>query len=169
MAVSTGSYLQTMHDATEATGRHAMNSDFAFEIVGHEGSWLMTKQAPWAVLTAGEPAEAPMPMGGVTWVGTQAKTNQQGAIALHETETGAADDLLLKLLIAGGKFDAIIYEGTPDRFVRAKKYKGCYLVAEPVDRDWENRTQPMALTGTLFYNYFGEDIQGNVGSLIGEQ
>jgi hypothetical protein len=169
MAVSTGSYLQGIHSAVEATGRRAMNSDFALEIVGFESSWLLIKQAPWANLSSGEPVEVPMPMGGATWLGSQAKTNQQGAITLQETETGAADNLLFKLLMNGGKFDAYIYEGTPDRFVRRKQLRGCYLVTEPGDRDWENRSQALIVTGTLFYNYFGEDSQGNVGSLIGAQ
>jgi hypothetical protein len=34
------------------------------------------------------------------------------------------------------------------------------------DADWESNTQILKITGTIFFQYYGEDAQGNTNSLV---
>ena len=168
MAVSTGNTLKNIHNRVHDGAQVAVTSDFTAQIVGYEdATFKLVRQIPWAVLTTGEAMEVPGPMGTVHWQATQANGHQQGAVAFLETVTGSADALLVALLAEGGTFDMVVYEGTPERFTRAKRYKKCSLTAEPVDRDWESRQQPLQINGTLFYHYYGDDLEGNAESVNG--
>ena len=163
MTVSTGSYLKGFGDATRAMGRKAMNSDFTIEIEGHEGIYLLTKQCPSPVLTSGGEIEIPTPLGGTVWEAQQIKTAQQGSVSFLETVSGDIDQMLVSLLKDGGYFNARIYEGTPKKYIRYKVIEDCFLQLDPTDRDWENRSQPLTFTGTMFYHYYGEVVEGNSG------
>ena len=165
MSVNTGAYLKGFHDKTAAMGDKAINSDFTFEIEGFEGTYLLAKQAPWPELSPQGEIEVPTPLGGKSWQPQQVATAQQGQISLYETTAGAIDDLLVSLLANGGKFNAKIYEGTPDKFLRVKRIQDCFIQMDVPDRDWENRSQPLMFSGTLFYHYFGEVETGNTDSL----
>ncbi|MAK91984.1 MAG: hypothetical protein CMI13_12210 [Oleibacter sp.] len=167
MAVSSTNTLQNIHSQVGAMAKKAMNSDFTVVIAGYDQFQFLTKQFPWAVLTPGEGVEVAAPMGTVEWQASQVHVNQQGAISLYETEDGMVDNMLVSMLVNGGTFDCVVYQGTPERFTKAKRYRKCFINAEPVDRDWENRTQPMMVTGTLFYHYYGEDLDGNVDTIDG--
>jgi hypothetical protein len=167
MAVSNAGMLKGIHDDMAAIAAKAVSSDFTAVIKGFEQYQLLTNKAPWAVLTPGEPMEIPGPMGTASWQPSQVKTHMQGAMSFLETENGMVDNMLIALLASGGQFEMTLYEGTPDKFSRGKKYRKCTFVAEPLDRDWESRSQPMIVEGTLFFHYFGEDIDGNVESLSG--
>jgi hypothetical protein len=74
---------------------------------------------------------------------------------------GTIDTLLVNLLANGGKFNAKIYEGTPQKFLRAKRIEDAFLQIDNPDRDFENRSQILIFSGTMFFHYFGEDIPGN--------
>ena len=37
---------------------------------------------------------------------------------------------------------------------------------DPIDRDWENRSQILIFTGTLFYHYFGDIEKGSADGNI---
>lgn len=161
MTVSNAAYMKGFYDTTNALGAKVISSDFTFEIVGFENLFLLAKQCPWPVLTPSEAIEVPTILGAAYWEKSQVKFNQQGPVAFQETVVGHIDKLLIDLLTQGGEFDARIYEGTPQKYLRAKKISKCTIAAEPVDRDWENRTQPLIITGTMFYHYFGEVIPGN--------
>ena len=104
------------------------------------------------------------PRGSATWEQQQAKTNQQGAISFMETTAGSIDKMLLQMISSGGKFNAKIYEGTPDKFLRAKRITDCFLQLDNADRDWENRAQVLMFSGTLFFHYYGEIIPGNTNN-----
>ena len=161
MAVSTGALLKGFHDKAVALGAKIISSDFTLEIEGFESMYLLTKQCPWPILTTSEGIEIPTMLGAAMWQPGQVKVNQQGAITFNETTAGSVDNLLLKLLINGGEFNAKIYEGTPTNYLRYKAIKKCSINCEPPDRDWENRTQPLLITGNMFYHYFGEVVEGN--------
>ena len=92
------------------------------------------------------------------WQPQQAKIAQQGQVALEETVAGSIDNMLVNLISRGGLFNAKIYEGTPQRFLRAKPIVDCFLQIDNPDRDWENRSQILIFTGTMFFHYFGEVI-----------
>lgn len=167
MAVSSTNTLQNIHSQIGAMAQKTMNSDFTVEIAGFPNITLLFKQAPWAVLTTGEAVEVALPMGLTGWMSSNVTYNQQGPFSMYETEDGMIDNFLLALLLEGGVFDCTVYNGTKDRFTRAKRYSGCRLNAETVDRDWENRTQPMMISGTMYFHYSGEDIAGNVDTIDG--
>lgn len=160
MAVSTGSVLQSMSNRTLQQGYKLINSDFALEIKGFEHTHYLAKQAPWAVVTPGSEIEVPMPNGQKHWQPAQGKGHQQGAISLLETESGHIEDLLQKLLVNGGRFDCKVYQGTPEKYSYYKVYTDCFMVLEPVDRDFENNTQVLMYAGTMFYHYYGETVRG---------
>lgn len=161
MATSTAQYLKTFFDATKAIGEPVISSDFTLEIAGFESNYLLAKQCPWPVVSTAGEIEVSMPLGGSRWVKQQAKTNQQGAVTLIETVAGTIDNMLVDIIANGGSFNAKIYEGTPEKFLRAKRITDCFIQVDNPDRDWENRSQILLFTGTMFFNYFGEIIPGN--------
>lgn len=161
MTISNSSYLKSFHDLTVGLGHKVISSDFTIEIEGFEKYYLLAKQCPWPIITTGEAIEVPTVLGAAMWEPGQAKFHQQGAIAFQETTAGDIDKLFLGLITGGGEFNAKIYEGTPQKFLRYKQVRKCTLNCEPVDRDWENRTQPLVITGNMFYHYYGEVTEGN--------
>lgn len=161
MAISNASYLKSFHDVTVSMGAKIISSDFTIEIEGFEQFYMLTKQCPWPIISAGEAIEVPTLMGAAIWEPGQTKFHQQGAISFQETVAGHIDKLLVDIITNGGEFNAKIYEGTPQKHLRYKKIHKCTISAEPVDRDWENRTQPMMINGTMFFHYYGEVVAGN--------
>lgn len=161
MTVSNENYLKGFSDATRALGRKAINSDFTLEIEGYEGLYLLGKQCPWPVITVGGEIEIPTPLGGTIWEAQQVKTAQQGAVNFLETVAGDIDQMMVDLIRNGGYFSAKIYEGTPQKYIRYKRIEDCFIQMDPVDRDWENRSQPLSFTGTMFYHYYGDVVDGN--------
>ncbi|SFL23813.1 hypothetical protein SAMN05216302_10467 [Nitrosomonas aestuarii] len=163
MTISNPSYLKGFHDVSRAMGDKVISSDFTLEIDGFEQNYLLCKQAPWPELSSAGEIEVPMPLGAVAWQPQQAKTNLQGPISFYETVAGHIDNMLMNMIMAGGKFDATVYDGTPQRFLKAKRIKQCFMQIDSPDRDWENRAQVLLYAGTIFYHYYGEIIPGNSG------
>lgn len=163
MTVSTAAYLKGHYDATRALGAKVISSDFAFEIEGFEQYWLLCKQAPWPEVSPAGEIEVPSPLGASMWQPQQIKVAHQGQITLYETVAGSIDDMLVNLIARGGVFNAKIYEGTPQKYLRAKRIVDCFLQLDNPDRDWENRSQVLTFTGTLFFHYFGDVLAGNSG------
>lgn len=170
MTVSNAAYLKGFYDTTRALGAKVISSDFTFEIEGFEGNYLLCKQAPWPELSPAGEIEVPTPLGTTMWQPQQLKVAQQGQISMFETIAGSIDQMLVNLITRGGTyasggatFNAKIYEGTPTKFLRAKRIVDAFIQMDVPDRDWENRSQPLTFSGTLFYHYFGEIIAGNSG------
>lgn len=161
MTISQAAYLKSFHDTAKASGSKTISSDFALEIEGFEQNWILTKQCPWPELSTAGEIEVPMPLGAAAWEMQQAKVNQQGAISFMETTAGSIDQMLVNLIASGGKFNAKIYEGTPEKYLRAKRIEDCFIQMDNPDRDWENRSQILIFSGTMFFHYFGEIIAGN--------
>jgi hypothetical protein len=161
MTVSTGNILKQFHDTAKASGAKVINSDFWLEIEGFEHIGLLTKQCPDPVLSTAGEIEVPMPLGSGAWQQQQLKPNGQGAISFMETTAATIDRALFDLIVNGGVFNAKIYEGTPEHYLRGKLVQDCFIQLDSPDRDWENRSQILTKTGTLFYHYFGEEVAGN--------
>ena len=128
----------------------------------------MLKQAPWAELSPQGEIEIPMPMGSKMWQPQQVSPAQQGQIAIFETIDQRIDNMMIDLISnsgayrgAHGTFNCWIYEGTVDKYIVRKRYLDCFCQMDPLDRDWENRSQPLMWSGTLFFHYFGEKEKGN--------
>ncbi|MBX9899403.1 MAG: hypothetical protein K2Y28_01350 [Burkholderiaceae bacterium] len=161
MTVSALNTLKGLYNSVRAMGDKAVSSDSAFEIEGYEGMWLLTKQFPFPVSSSQGEIEIPMPMGMNSAQPQQAKIYHQGQVTFFETTAGHISGLMLNLLRSGGRFNAKIYEGTPDSFLKAKRVVDCFLVMDDPDRDWENRAQVLTISGTIHYHFFGEEIAGN--------
>jgi len=161
MAISNASYLKSFYDTSRALGAKIISSDFSFEIEGFEDRYLLCKQAPWPELSSAGEIEIAGALGTTYWQPQQTKIAQQGPIAMVETVAGHVDHLMLALIAHKGIFNAKIYEGTPQKYLRYKRIMDCFIQADVPDRDWENRSQPLVISGTLFYHYFGEIVQGN--------
>lgn len=160
MAVSTGATMARIHESVRANGDKAINADFAFEIEGFENMWLLAKQCPWPELSTAGEIEVAAPLGSAVWQAQQTKFNQQGAITLMENVAGDVDNLMLQLLTKGGKFNAKIYEGTPEAYRSYKPIRDCFIQLDNPDRDWENRSQVLQFSGTMFFHYYGEKVAG---------
>lgn len=164
MTVSSAEYLKGMYNVSRTMGDKAINSDATFEIEGHSDLTLLTKQFPWPTLSPTGEIEIAGPLGAGAWQPQQIKVHQQGQIAFMETVQGRIQQFLEDVVSKGGKFDATVYEGTPDRFYRAYKLRDCFFQADNPDRDWENRSQIVLINGTLFFHFFGEKLPGNIVS-----
>lgn len=168
MTVSNANYLRSFHDATKALGAKIINADFTLEIEGFEGNYLLCKQAPWPELSPAGEIEVPTPLGAAVWQPQQLQVHQQGAITMMETMAGSIDKMMIELITRGGNyangattFNAKIYEGTPQKHLRYKRIVDAFIQMENPDRDWENRSQILLFSGTIFYHYYGETEAGN--------
>lgn len=154
--VKTGAYLKGIFSATAAMGDKVISSDAFFEIEGHEEIGLLIKQFPWPELSVAGEIEVPMPYGSARWQPQQIKINQQGGVTLMETQAGHIQSFMEQIIgESGARFNAKVYEGTPDDHTRVCKIRDCFFQLDNPDRDWESRAQIMLISGTLFFHYFG--------------
>lgn len=156
MTVSSRQFLKSLYSSTRALGDKVVSSDAFFEIEGHEDLGLLIKQFPWPELSPGGEIEVPLPMGAAGWQPQQLKINQQGQITLMETRQGHIARFLEEIAAAGGRFNAKVYEGTPQAYSRRLRIVDAFIQLDNPDRDWENRAQIMLVSGTLFFHHFGE-------------
>ena len=161
MTVSNAAYLKGFYDTTKALGAKVISSDFTFEIEGFEQNYLLCKQAPWPEISPAGEIEVPTPLGAKMWQAQQVEIAQQGQISMMETVAGSIDNMMVNLTAKGGTFNAKIYEGTPSKYLRYKSIRDCFMKIDDTDRDWENRSQPLLFSGTMFYHYYGEVSEGN--------
>ena len=161
MTVSNQQYLSDFYDASKALGKKIINSDFTFEIEGFEGLYLLGKQCPWPVTTVGGEIEIPTLLGNKLFEPQQVETAKQGQVSFLEPTAALIDQMLVDIITNGGVFNAKIYEGTPTKYLRYKSIRDCFMKIDDTDRDWENRSQPLLFSGTMFYHYYGEVSEGN--------
>lgn len=156
--VKSGAYLKQLFNSTAALGDKVVSSDAYFEIEGFEHLGLLIKQFPWPELSPGGEIEVPMPSGAARWQPQQLKINQQGQITLMETQAGHVQKAMEDIIFQNGaRFNATVYEGTQDDHTRKAQIRDCFIQLDNPDRDWENRSQIMQISGTLFFHYFGAD------------
>lgn len=164
MTVSSADYLKGLYNTARAMGDKSISSDAYFEIEGFEHLGIVTKQFPFPTLSTAGEIEVPMPMGAAMWQPQQLKINQQGQMSFSETVKGSVAEFLERIVDAGGIFQATVYEGVPSKFHRAYKIVDCFFQADNPDRDHESRSQVTAISGTLFFHFFGQKIPSNIVS-----
>lgn len=158
MTVATGAYMKGLFNATIAMGDKVVSSDAQLVIEGFEHTKLLIKQFPWPELSPGGEIEVPMCNGGAYWQPQQIKTHQQGSITFMETTQGHVANFLEEVIKRNGaKFNATAYEGTEENYTRKCPIRQAFVQLDPPDRDMENRSQILLVTGTIFYNYFGNE------------
>lgn len=160
MAVSKRLFAKNLFTGFEAMGDKKYSSDATMVIHGFDELHLLIKTFPHPILSTGEAVEIPMPMGLKKWQEGQVVVQQSGSITLSETVVGHGFRNLRELLKTGGRFDATVYEGTPESHTESFPMQSCSFTLEPAERDWESQT-PLEFTGTLSYHYFGEQEQGD--------
>lgn len=154
--VKTAAYLKGIFNSTAALGDKVVSSDAFCEIEGFEQIGLLIKQFPWPELSPGGEIEVPMPNGSARWQPQQLRTHQQGPVTFMETQAGHVQAFMEQVIFnSGARFNAKIYEGTPEDYSRVCKIRDCFIQLDNPDRDWENRGQIMMIAGTLFFHYFG--------------
>lgn len=162
MTVSAAEFLKGSYNAQRLLGDKAIASDAIMVIDGFEQLQLLTKQFPWPELSTFGEIEVPGPLGSASWQPAQLKIAQQGAISFMETVGGQVHDFCEKVAARGGRFQATVYEGTPERFHRGCKLVDAFVQLDNPDRDMESRQQVLLVTGTIFFHYFGDKIPGNI-------
>lgn len=165
MTVSAAEFLKGSYNAQRLLGDKAIASDATMVIEGFENMSLLIKQFPWPILSTGGEIEVPGPMGLTSWQPSQLKIAQQGAVQIMETVGGQAHDFAEALVSRGGRFQAAVYEGTPDRFTRGLRIVDAFVQLDNPDRDFESRQQILLVSGTIFFHYFGDKVAGNVAAL----
>lgn len=156
--VKSTAHLRGIYAATSALGDKVVSSDAVFEIEGHEELALLIKQFPWPELSPGGEIEVPMPNGAARWQPQQLKINQQGQVTFMETQAGHVQAMMERMIHDNGaRFNATVYEGTQDDYTRKARIRDCFFQLDNPDRDWENRSQVMQISGTLFFMYFGSE------------
>lgn len=154
--VKSGTALKAVYAATSALGDKVVASDAMFEIEGFEDISLLIKQFPWPELSPAGEIEVPMPNGAARWQPQQLKINQQGQVTFLETQAGHVQRFMEQVIDNNGaRFNAKVYEGTADDFTRVCSIRDCFIQMDNPDRDWENRSQILQVSGTLFFHYFG--------------
>jgi hypothetical protein len=161
MTVSAAQFLKKNHDQIQALGDKVISSDGSLEIVGFEGLWSLTKQFPWPTATVAGEIDIPTPLGANMYQPQQFKVAHQGQVSFQEVIAGSIDNMLIDLIQGGGRFNAKVYEGTPGVNLRYKPIYDCFLVIDNPDRDFENRSQVMTISGNMFFHYYGEIVTGN--------
>ena len=167
MAVSMSAYLGNVLNKVLSMGKKVMSSDFTLEPQGYEKMYLLTSQFPLPVLSSGEPAEYYMPLGIKGGQPTQSEIFQQGSIAFYETTAFELRKFMSWLAARGGVCDFNFYHGTPEKYTDKGEMVSAFIVLEKPDLDWENKTQVVKVTGTIYYYYFGEHEAGNIKSVDG--
>ena len=163
MTVSNAAYLKGFYDDTQALGANIVKSDAMMEIEGFESTTFLIKAFPSPILSPGEPIEYYMPLGVKGTQASQIEIAQSAPITLKETIAFSANKLLIETIIRSplASFNAKIYEGTTEKYLRALRIRDAYIKADIPDRDWESRTEAFMIQGTLYYHFFGEYLEGN--------
>jgi hypothetical protein len=167
MTLNTDTYLGQALNQLQTFGDKSISSDATMVIDGFEQYRFLFKQFPQPTLSSAGEIEIAGPMGTTTGQPQQAKTFQQGQVAIYETVDGDAEKLNRAILAKGGQFSASIYEGTLEKHTRGWRIFKAWFQFDNPDRDWENRGQVTMLTGTMFFHYTGETLPGNVATLAG--
>jgi hypothetical protein len=163
MTVNTGAYLAQSYAQAKALGDKAVSSDSMFVVDGFEHMRLLIKQFPWPILSSAGEIEVPGPNGSKSWQPQQLETAMQGQVTIYETVKGHTQAFIDALNASGGKFSgATVYEGSMEKYSRAVKIEDGFFNFDNPDRDWENRSQVLTISGTLFFHFFGEQLPGNL-------
>lgn len=157
MTVSNGAYLKQLMGTALALGDKAVSSDAVMVIEGFENLQLLFKQFPWPQLSPQGEINVPLPLGLEMVQPQQVKLAQQGAVTCVETVAGHIRQFQEKILNQGARFNAKIYDGTPEDFNTVLPIFQAFIQFDTPDRDWENRGSLLTLSGTMFYHYVGSN------------
>lgn len=155
MTVNSHQVLSSTFQNINDLGRKASTADAVLVIHGFEGVQLLFKQFPWPMATVKDVMEHYGPNGQLMVQAQNTKTKFEGPVGIYEVQPGTVGKELIRLIESGASFDATAYAGRPEDHAYAHEYKGCVLVMDTPDRDWENDT-PLLAAGTLHFHWFGD-------------
>lgn len=171
MAVTRASVINGFHESSRVSGDKRVAADYSLQIDNFEDRWLLCKSQFWPELTPGEGIEVPTPLGSAMWQPSQCKFHQQAQVTFQESKSGIIQAMFNSLLLCSNgagaaRFNAWVYYGTPESYIQRARIMDAFITAEPVEVDWENRTQIVTIPATIFYHFYGEYEDGT-GSLCG--
>jgi len=153
----------------QALGSVMLASTGALVPIGYEHMALLFKSFSKPVSTLLDPAEYFLAGGLQMSAPTIPKTLFEGSAAVIETDTGQATAFAEAMQLAG-EMDFILYDGRPDRAMRAHQLHKCKMTFDIAEVDSENRSQPMIFQIQMKFNYFGLTASlgntGNAGNII---
>lgn len=107
--------------------RFAINSDFAFQPeIGIEEAWLYIQSVSTPVI----------------WYGADCE------ISLQEDINGTAHNII-KTMSEMKEFDAVLYEGTTQKYTSKTSYRCEFKRCENIKRDWDKRNEVVKITAFL--------------------
>jgi hypothetical protein len=162
MPIHGADYHQRLFSLANALGAPLIAADAMLVPLGFEDVSLLIKNFSQPVISGGDEIQITYPGGGKGWAQSPIDTSYQSPFQIKETEGFRAQGFFSDVLAAGGYFDARIYEGTTERFLRTYMLRKCFIKLEPTERDAENRNMIVIYNGTLFGHYFGETEPGNI-------
>lgn len=153
MTVNSHAVLSSTFQNINDLGQKASTADAVLVFDGFEGVQLLVKQFPWPVATVKDVMESYGPNGQLMVQPQNTKTKFEGPVGIYETKNGTVDKMLIDLIESGAVLNGTAYAGRPDDYTFKKDIKGCVLVMDTPDRDWENDTA-LLLAGTLHFHHF---------------
>lgn len=161
MPINDAAYMERQFRLVQSLGEKVNAGDATMEPNGFPGMYLTIKQFPHPTISGGNEIEVPGPGGMSMYQQQPIDTKVTGGITFLETSSGFVKQFFRDVIAVGGYFDCRIYEGTPERHTRSYLLEQCFVKIDPSDRDWENKTQVLMLTGTFFGHFFGRQFAGN--------
>lgn len=129
---------------------------------GMEDYRLLIKSCPRPIVSNEDPAEVQYPGGFTGIVAGVPKTHYTGNLQMLVTEAGH-DQIFADYIVAnGGMIDCDYYDGRVDSFTRAYFLENCAIRFEMAEYDSDSRSQNMAVSCPIDFNFFGNFA--NIGS-----
>lgn len=154
MTVNSHAVLSSTFQNINDLGKKASTADAVLVFHGFEKMQLLCKQFPWPVATPKDVMEFYGPNGQLMVQPQNNKTKFEGPVGIYEVQAGTVGQELIRLIESGAQIDATAYAGRPEDHTYKQELKGCVLVMDTPDRDWENDTA-LLFAGTLHFHWFG--------------
>jgi len=161
MPVHGPEYHERQFNLVQALGDPLIAADAVLVPSGFEAVHCLIKNFAMPVVSSAGEIEHALPAGGMGYKQQPLRCSFTSAVQIKETSTFAAQTFIRDVINAGGYFDARIYEGTLEKYLRTYRLRSCFLTLEPAERDWENRGMLLYYSGSIFGHYFGETEPGN--------
>lgn len=149
-----------MFQGAQALGELSISSEYLLVPVGFEDMQFLVKQFAIPVVNPEGAIDVPMIAGMLSGTPELAKTYFKNSFALKETVLGHAkkffENIASERTVSNrAYFDFDLYQGTVENHTNVWHCKKAFVFGvEPLEVDFENRSQLAVYTGQIAYNYF---------------
>lgn len=154
-------FINTLRDYTqdaktaESLGSAMLQCSGMFVPEGAPEIALLITNFPRPMITHNEPADFNLAGGGQFHVSGAPKNRYDGSFQMIETDFGQATAFAELLMSCGGSMNCTVYDGRPDRFIRAHELLNVSFTFEPFEIDSEGVSTIQRVSGQVKYNYYG--------------